>query len=197
MALQADDMGFTQMVADQMSRNPNDTKGLVVGFHFQPVLDEEASKKEGRPIYADLEYITILTVGDKDNIVDRPVWDIDKQRFRDQYKDWSEKRVNTVKGTPLSAWPLMSKSQVKELEFFNVSTVEQLADLNDSNAQKFPGILNLRQKAKDFLIAAKDAGHLASMRSEMEAKDATISELTKSLEEMKTRLSALEKGARK
>jgi hypothetical protein len=147
-----------------------------VRFNVHPKEDTAASAKEGRPIYRETEYVEIMVAGDKQNVVHRPVTEKDKKRFRRQYEDWKRNGDSSiVEGTPLDQWPAVSRSQVEELRYFNVRTVEQLAALSDGNAAKIGPVMALKQKAADFLGAAKNSSHLTTLRAELSAKDNQIS----------------------
>jgi hypothetical protein len=145
-----------------------------VRFGIHPKEDAAASAKEGRPIYKETEYVEIMVAGDKQNVVHRPVTEKDKKRFRRQYEDWKRNAAQAAEGTPLEQWPSISRSQVEELRYFNIRTVEQLAALSDGNAAIVGPVLSLKQKAVDFLAAAKGTGHLTSLRAELSAKDNQI-----------------------
>jgi hypothetical protein len=54
------------------------------------------------------------------------------------------------------------------MKFFGVHSVEQLASMPDSQAQKFMGIQALKQKAKDYIEAAKGNAPLEQLRAENE-----------------------------
>ncbi len=189
--LQADTEGYTEIVAAQQGVTP-DTKGLIVKFRNGSIIDDTASAHEGRPIFKSQEMITIITPGDKLNVVDRPIWPVDKQRFGIQYRNWKEKREHVIQGTPLEMWPVIQESQRLELEFFHVHTVEQLADLSDASALANMGFLTLKRKAADFLAAAKDGSHLTQLRADLEARNndlqamrAQLAEQAKMIEQLK------------
>lgn len=146
-------------------------KSLLVKFYTAPQQDMDATKKEGRPIFKDVEMIDIRIPGNKDNIVVRPVRESDKQRFPEHYRLFKN-RVEGAKeemvGMPLVLWPEVTAAQVEEFKYFNVRTVEQLAGIPDSTAQKFVGIQDLRRKATAFLEAANKKAPLSKMRGEIE-----------------------------
>jgi hypothetical protein len=174
---------------------PGDEK-LAIAFDMHPVLNEEKSRLEGRPIYDEVPYITIQVPGDNANQIHRPFWDdplspaSDSRRFGRQYADWKAGKAPGATGTPLAAWPAMTRAEVAELAHFNVTTVEQLADMADVHAQKFPGIQRFKKLAQDFIAAAKELAPLTKMRAELEERDATI-------EGMKQQLAALEAEVKK
>lgn len=166
---------------------------LMVSFSLHPRIDNEESSKQGRPIYKDTVYIMIIVPGDKDSIVHRPAYERDFQRFPKQYAAFKNKNENSVVGTPLKLVPWLSSSQIKELDYFNVRTVEQLAEVNDGLATKFHGLQGLKQKAKDFLVAAKDAAPIVEMRSQLEKRDSEIQALQKQLEALAAKVEKKEK----
>ena len=70
-------------------------------------------------------------------------------------------------GTPLVMWPVVNKSQIKEAAFFEVRTVEQLAELSDANCRRMGmGYTELRSKAKAWLLAAKDSAVVTRQAAE-------------------------------
>lgn len=166
----------------KMAENPDAGDELLgVTFCLRPVKNEARSVEEGRPIFEDREFVRILCPGDKTNIVFREASPQDKARFRKQYEGFKSGTGEILNGTPLSAWPVLSRAQVEELAYFHVRTVEQLADMPDSAAQGIGPILGLRQKAKDFLAAAKGAAPMEKMRKELEQRDNEIAALRESI----------------
>ncbi|MCA1807636.1 MAG: hypothetical protein LC687_07295, partial [Actinobacteria bacterium] len=142
--------------------------------------------EEGRPIYAETDYIQIMQPGNKDSIVERPARPADKQRFS---KHWAayESRVGapTMEGTPLEEWPAISRSQVEELKFFNVHTLEQLVGMSDSNAQGIMGVNLLKERAQKFLEMAEAsaaAEQLVAQQEENERLQGLIEELSAKVE---------------
>lgn len=158
--------------------------GLNVRFSVRPVKDEKASVEAGRPIYRDAEYIEIKVPGDRDS-VERPLRDVDRQRFAPAYSAWSKDRAaGGLIGTPLTEWPTISASQVRELEYFNVRTVEQLASVTDANMSNLGPYLELRRKAQAFLKAAQGNAPLEQLASENAALKARLEAMEKQLAEV-------------
>lgn len=154
------------------SDSREDTGGLIVRFELYPLKDEKASAAAGRPVYNETEFIDIRIPGDRTLTIHRPVRESDKRRFAVAYRNWKAQGGGdaAASGTPLAQWPQVSRSQVEELAFFNVRTVEQLASVSDSNLKNIGPLLALRQKARDFLEAAKSGAPMAQMREELQAK---------------------------
>jgi hypothetical protein len=163
-------------------RNPDDR--LRVQFSTFPEIDQAATAKEGRPIFKEAIYINVMVPGERD-IVHRRAWEKDFERFPRQYSAFMNKQnQDLVSGTPLKIVPWLTLGQVKELEFFNCYTLEQLANMPDSQASKFMQIQKLKQLAKDHLQAAKEAAPLTAMRAEMDEKDNRISTMEKQIQDL-------------
>lgn len=197
MAQMADE-SYLRMVEQQASQgqDPADAR-LWVRFHLHPVQDQTASAAEGRPIFKELEYITIMVPGDKDNIVEREVWEQDRARFAKQYQHWKSTGQEAISGTPLEAYPGVTRAQVEELKFFGVRTVEDLAGIADAHAAKFMGIQALKQKAKTFLAAAAGSVPAHKVQADMEQKDMEIAALQRTLKEMGDKLEQAIKANRR
>lgn len=185
----------TKMAFDQQNgvRQEDEDKRLLVLFSIRPHQNKEKSLLEGRPIYDEREFVTIMVPGDKDTVIDRPATDMDKDRFSRQYAAFKNKNSQeAASGTPLKAMTFLTAGQIKELEFFNCHTVEQLADLADNHAQRFMGIQQLKRMAQDFLRAAKEQAPLTAMRAELDQKDQELSEAKAAINELAERLKILE-----
>ena len=142
---------------------------LFARFYIQPLRDDVASAKEGRPIYNDTEMVEIRVRGDRNNIVIKPVTDEHRRRFRQQYDDFKRFGENSqVKGTPLKEWPIMSASMAEELKFFVFQTVEQVAEANDAVCSKMPGLTTMKNRAKIFLEFSKGAAPAERLQGEVE-----------------------------
>lgn len=179
------EMGLTQQALDPMNgQQQNQDARLRIQFSMYPELDQAATAAEGRPIYVEKEYITIMVPGDRD-IVHRKVWQRDLERFPQQYAAFKNKQnQDAVSGTPLKMVPWLTLGQVKELEYFNCTTLEQLANMPDSHATKFLAINQLKKLAQDHLQAAKEAAPLTKMRAELDARDFQIAALQKQVADM-------------
>lgn len=184
---------MTQFAMDgERGRAFTQDEKLIVNFQMIPHLDKAASKEQGRPIYTSREYITILVPGDKNNVVKRPVWSQDTQRFPRQYAAFKNNQSQQVTGTPLETVPWITREQVEELKFFHMQTLEQLANCPDVHAQKFMGINSMRQRARDHIAAAKEQAPLAQLRAEVEKRDAQLKEQNDLIARLSERLSKLE-----
>lgn len=150
-------------------------------------------KGEGRPIFDEVDYVEIVVPGDKTSQADRPATfcgdpedlkhpdrvraqcrlherpdQCDVHRFFDEFKLYKDGEKDQTTGTSLKNWPGVPRGVVEELAYFKVYTVEQLAELNDSNAQRF---FAHRERARTYLKTAEKVAVASDLRAELDAKD--------------------------
>ena len=140
-------------------------KTLFVKFFTKQRKNETESLEEGRPIYKDVEYVDIKVPGNRTGGASRPATFKDKQRFPRHYAAYKQREEMPVEGTPLAEWPIMSRSQVEELSFHNVKTVEQLVAMSDSLASQFMGMNGLKAKAKMWLEDSEETARINKIQS--------------------------------
>lgn len=206
-----------------MSQSKAQERGnLIVHFHKQEVIDKVRTDQEKRPCYKQIDCIMLITPGDKDNILDREVWDDDRfphadtVRFRaewERYQKQGEQSPDNIPAghTPLDKVAFLERARVLEYRYFNCFTVEQLADFSDSACQKMMGSNEDRQRARDFLASingTQGMNHLRAendaIRNELDALKAQIAALglqpaaapaKKSHKKQSPRVAAIEKAA--
>jgi hypothetical protein len=142
---------------------------LHVKFFTKAYRNDELSIKENRPIYEDKDCIQIMVPGDKHNIIMRPVWDQDIQRWPAKWKAYKEGREQIQTGTPLTRAPFLTEGAVEELNYLNIRTVEQLANLSDGN-MPFMGAAEYKRLAQEFLAKSSGADAMLERIKELEAK---------------------------
>lgn len=160
---------FDRELQDRSSGDANrfkDDDKLHVRFFMAPVIDVEASNKANRAVYRDAEMIEIMMPGEKNNIIRDEVWDQHRMRFPAKYAAFKAGKSQHI-GSPLKVLPFLTEARIKELEYFEIHTVEQLAGMADTVKQKFMGGDLLSQKAREWL-ASFNSGE--TIRKEMDAK---------------------------
>lgn len=165
------------------SRYAFDNK-LYVEFLRKPRLHAAKSREAGRAVYEETDYIRIHVPGDKSSVVERPLTEMDIQRFTERYNKWKAGQAEAVIGTPLSSLPTMTPAKVEEYKYFKIVTVEQLAEANDNLGQKFMSFQADKQRAKAFLEVAAGNAPIERMNQELASRDAEI-------ETLKQQMSAL------
>ncbi|HUZ12663.1 MAG TPA: hypothetical protein VMU93_07445 [Caulobacteraceae bacterium] len=129
-----------------------------------------ASQGAGRPIYEDREFVEILIPGDRRAVAFEPVSEAHVARWPAEYQAFRAGREAPLEGTPLADWPNsgLTRSRVEELAYFNIRTVEQLAEVSDALlANLGMGARALRQTARKFLeVAARGTAPLERLVAE-------------------------------
>jgi hypothetical protein len=147
---------------------------LYAQFYIRPVMNNFKSQEAGRPIFEEREYIRVIIPGDSKTTTDCPVTDEFRMRFQNQYDKFKRGLAQAVEGTPLEMWPQMTVGLCAELKAMNVTTVEQLAALDDGKAQRIMGSYDLRRKAQMFLDAAQGEAANNKMAAELQKRDDEI-----------------------
>jgi len=168
-------------VSDFNSREAAD-KSVYVKFYIRPKENEAKSAEEGRPIYEDKEYVEIRTPGNTTNIVQRPVTDMDKKRFAAAYREFKAGDTEQVIGTPLVEAPWITRSQVEELSYLRIRTVEQLANVGDDVCTRIPGLFKLKQRAQQMEVNAEKQAPFIKLQKEREEMQAQIDSLKETVE---------------
>jgi hypothetical protein len=177
-------------------------ENLYAEFYIKPVKQNFASEEAGRPIFADVVYVKIMTPSDQLTQIDTIAREDHKARFPRQWAYFQNKQagVQQVVGTPVGEWPQLTASAAEELRALKFYTVELIANANDGQLQKIGMIAgmsphSLRDKARAFLNLANDSAEeakreaeLAELRAENERIKA---DTDKKLAEMQEQMKAL------
>jgi len=176
--------------AEQYRFNHEEDKGLHVRFYMEAIEQTAASIRASRRIWSETEMIEIMIPGDKSNIVRHQVFDMDRQRFPVQYDRFKKGLADQAVGTRLSDLHWMNMSKVKEYEFFNITTVEQLVATADGSpcGQGMMGFHGDKQKAKGFLDSALATAPVAELRLQVDQSKEETKALKAQLADMNTRL---------
>jgi hypothetical protein len=169
---------------------PSDEQGadsrLQVRFYKKPVQQEQESMDAGRPIYKEFDFVHICVAGDTLTEIDTYALQAHKQRFPIQWANYMNRQGandEEVVGTPVSEWPLVSKSQAEELRALKFHTVEAIASASDQQLQRMGMAAGMspyafRDKAKAFLNIAltsaetdKREQEINTLKEELAKKD--------------------------
>lgn len=170
---------------------PNAPHGLHVEFYIDSEKSEYRSEEAGRPIHIDSEFVKILIPGDNKTEIVRVASQADKDRFPVEYARFTNgaKAQEQAVGTPLAAWPAMSRSLVKDLAYLNIHTVEQLATLSDTGKQAFGmGANEWSAKAQAFIKAAEGTAHAEKLAVQTLEQQREIDALKAQIAELATRM---------
>lgn len=157
-------------------------QGVFVKFYMESVEHKVESEKAGRPIFKDIPFIRIENPGDRLNVFVGKADDYFKNLYPREWKAFEAGMEAPVTGTPLAQWPQITKSQAKEAEYFNIRTVEQLAEVPESALTRMGmGWSTLRKKAQDWLAAAAGEAPITALQAENERLRAEFEALKASL----------------
>jgi hypothetical protein len=160
---------------------PSDQQGadsrLQVRFYKKSVQQEQESIDAGRPIYKDFDFVHICVAGDTLTEIDTYALNSHKQRFPIQWANYMNRQGahdEEIVGTPVSEWPLVSKSQAEELRAMKFHTVESIANASDQQLQRMGMAAGMspyafRDKAKAFLNLATSAAETDKREHEINA----------------------------
>jgi uncharacterized protein YukE len=170
-------------------------KGITPIFFMEPVKDEAASEREGIARFTELERVRIVVAGDQFNIAVHPVDAGIRERFSDQYERWKKNReVQTIDGTPIEQWAILSRAQIMELKAMGIHSIENASALSDANLQRIPDGRAMRAKAQAYLEAAKDGAAAMRFAAENERLKDDVAELRKTIEELSAKVSEERRG---
>jgi hypothetical protein len=165
---------------------------LQVRFYKRPVQQEQESLEAGRPIFKEFDFVHICVAGDTLTEIDTYALPSHKTRFPIQWANYMN-RVGAnepdIVGTPVSEWPIVSKSQAEELRALKFHTVEAIAHASDLQLQRMGMAAGMspyafRDKAKAFLNLATNAAEtdkreqeINALKEELAKKDAETAKM--------------------
>jgi hypothetical protein len=159
------------------SDEQNADSRLQVRFYKRAIKQEQESMDAGRPIYKEFDFVHICVAGDSLTEIDTYALANHKVRFPIQWAHY-QNRVGAddqeVVGTPVSEWPIVSKSQAEELRALKFHTVESIAGASDAHLQRMGMAAGMspyafRDKAKAFLNLATNAAETDKRETEINA----------------------------
>jgi hypothetical protein len=157
------------------------TAGLQVRFSLEP------RQRDGQ--WVNVEYIRIISMGDKFNQPHRPVEPADKVRFAADYERWKKGLEEPAEGQPLRTWPGISPAEVNVLAQAGIATVEALADAPDGAVGDGP-YLALRESARRYLSLSGDTAALQQLEARAAETEAENESLRERLAEMERKFAS-------
>jgi len=150
---------------------------LQVRFYKRSVHQEQESMDAGRPIFKDFDFVQICVAGDSLTEIDTYALASHRTRFPIQWANYMNRQGandQEVVGTPITEWPLVSKSQAEELRAMKFQTVESIANASDQQLQRMGMAAGMspfafRDKAKAFLNLATNAAETDKREQEINA----------------------------
>lgn len=153
-------------------------------FYMDPVQDELASAREGRPIFREIERVEIFLPGNPYTMPVENVTDDHRQRWAREYEMFRQGIEQTADGTPLSEWPVLNRAQVLEMKGLQIQTIEEVANLSDIACQRAMGLTQLRTKARAYLDDAVAMALTQQLSAETENQRSHIASLERQVAEL-------------
>jgi len=185
-------MSFADMTPDFQSA-AGERDNAIPEFRMEPVKNNFRSEREGKPCFDEVEFVRIVVPGDRKTEWDGRVTDMHRARWPRHYAAFKAQQEAPTEGTPIKEWPPIGRAQAEELAFAHVKTVEQLAELPDEllNKTVSMGGFDLREKARRWLAAAKDAAPMEALAAENKELKANMDILQQDLADMRRALDGM------
>jgi hypothetical protein len=166
-------------------RKPN--VRFFVAYNLNPVK----SASEGRPVYDEIESVSIKFPGMDETV--RRVENQDKANYPKQWEAFKAGTEAGISGTPLVEWAVIPASAAKELNYHGFFTIEQLAEAPDAAKARIGTLSQFCAKAKTWLEAAEsDANRIVALEAAIEHERARSRRLEDKLEVLIARINATE-----
>lgn len=123
---------------------------------------------DGVPQFRSVEKIKIVIIGDRTCEPLHSLTDHDRKRFAYEYKLWKDGEDYEFSGTPLTELTGITKSQIDILMHWHVTSVEHLAELEESRARDLGNrIPHARELAIAWVRRANDGAADSEMAAEL------------------------------
>lgn len=174
-----DDLGFNDFDTPT-NATANEDANLLCKFFYKmrpnKAKDVLNPADNDLPANVEVEYYDIKVPGERDSR-SGPVTESIKQRFPRHYAAFLQRIEAPIDGTPLAEWAAITRTQVEELAFKNIKTIEHLASVSDAHTGEMRGLSSLKQKAKTYLAQKEDTKIVDQLTEQLGVRDKTISAL--------------------
>jgi hypothetical protein len=166
-------------------------------FRMEAKQNKAKTITEGRPIFDQVPFVTIISPGDNKNVPDTKVLDEHRQRWPRQWEAFEKGLEQPVSGTPINQWPVLNNAQVAELKALNIYTIEEVASLSDGGTQQIVGLMTLKQQAIAHLATSKDDGVVYEALDKVEKLEEQMAAMLQENKELRAAVEAQSKYKRK
>ena len=167
-----------------------DPNAVKVVFFTKPKELPYRSKTEGRPIWENQEYVSVLQPGEKSPIV-LEAHDGHRQRWKPQYEAFLAGKAAMPVGTPLTIILPGQEATVNELNGLGVFTVEQMAGVSDSVVHRIPFGGEMKVRAQRYLDTLNGAQGFNKVQAELDKTNAKNAEMERELAELKEQMASM------
>lgn len=191
---------YFDVIDDTPIAEPRNARGRLEGdenatvtFYKKAVRNATRSAAEGRPIFDEEYFVSIVNPSDPFN---KPFF-VCKQAHKDRFPiDWQNflnSETSSLEGTPLEHYKGVTKARAAEMRAQGIYTVESLADLSDVTARQF-GWQAAKEKAVQWIANTKEeaiAQKSAETAKAMEEMQRRNDEMAAMMAIMKTQLDGM------
>lgn len=166
---------------------------LLVMFYNKSVPNALKSREQGRQINENKLYIKIQHPGETSTVIDRPMKEEDKQRFRDQWSKFVHNRTQVPEGTPIDLLFPNYPAVADNLRGMGVFTIEQCAELSAHAIDNIGrGAQEYVNRAKKYLDSANKGQNFHKLQAELDEEKAKNRRLEADMAKLLERFNALE-----
>lgn len=110
--------------------------------------------------------------------------------IKDAYEAWVAGQEAPVDGTPLDAWPALTKAQVAAFRAAHYRSVEDIAEMADNQLSKvrLPDMRLIRDKARTYVASKRDTAKIEAMMAD---RDRRLADMEVELSEARSALERL------
>lgn len=169
-----------------------DDKNLLVMFYNKAVEVPSESIVRGRRFTKDQIYIKIQHPGEVLNIIDRPVQENDKYRFREQWSKFVSNRTQVPDGTPIDLLFPNHPSIAENLRAYGVYTIEQCAALSANAIETIGrGAQEFVNRAQRYIDSADKGAQFHKLQAENDQLKNQVATLESLVKQMKAQMDHL------
>lgn len=146
-----------------------DDSAQVVIFYTRSVFNAAKSQAKGARFYENEVWVKMHPPGERLNVIDRPVTDVDKIKYQRQWSLFLQNKTQVPDGTPIDLLFPNSPATADSLKAFNIHTIQQCANLSSHALQTIGmGAQDWMNMAKQYLDSASSGTAFLKMRSELD-----------------------------
>lgn len=161
--------------------------GCNVKFFMVCRKNDQKSAEAGRDIYDEIPSISFQWPGMDETV--RAVTEQDKVEHAAQYAAFMAGSGPVQSGMPLTEWPRITASAIKELAYLGFRTVEQLAEANDDVKRRMGPLSKFAKEAKEWLDAANSGqSQVVALKEALERERARSERMENQIELLMQRI---------
>jgi len=170
-------------------------------FFTRPVENPIETRKQGRPIFEDREFVEVKFAGNRQTVLVAPAHEKFKQRklangdtewityaqeYQPIYERFKAGLSEQGAGTPLSELPFLTEAKRSELKALNIKSAEALAAL-DGGPLKMLGMggRELKNQAQAYLDNATGSADVTRLAAENAAFKTRMEDMQREIEELR------------